>query len=45
MNTLIHLSGTAWLHAAIVALTMLGLGLEGMGGGEETVRDTPSGTG
>lgn len=36
MNTLLHLSATACLHAA-VALVMLGLGLEGMGGDEVTL--------
>lgn len=35
MNDILHLSGATWLHAAVVALAMLGLGLEGMGSDEE----------
>jgi len=38
----IHFEMHAWLHAAIVALTMLGLGLEGMGSAEEPLPDEPS---
>lgn len=42
MNPLLHLSGAAWLHAAVMALILLGLGLEGMGSDEEAtaIEDT-----
>lgn len=37
MNTILHLSGMAWLQAAVMALILLGLGLEGLGSDEAAV--------
>ncbi|GAB4128928.1 MAG: hypothetical protein Fur0040_11860 [Sideroxydans sp.] len=43
MNTLLPFSGVDWLQAALMALIMLGLGLEGMDGMEE-ILDTEATT-